>query len=164
MSADFHWHPGFSVQQKQRSIHSLHEVARESEIDHPLEISSKSPERLGVQLSAFNLTIEAGDLGRIPVEVAFQGSKVFERGGPFTDLYQRQPRDAKRNPRLRDSGTLIGFEWMGRRWALDPTTAFYDWLYLTALHQNTEQYPEELADYPRPTTGSPISSSIPRSR
>ncbi len=144
LDVDFHWHPGFSVQQKQRSIHSLHEVARESEIDHPLEISSKSPERLGVQLSAFNLTIEAGDLGRIPVEVAFQGSKVFERGGPFTDLYQRQPRDAKRNPRLRDSGTLIGFEWMGRRWALDPTTAFYDWLYLTALHQNTEQYPEEL--------------------
>lgn len=145
LDLDFHWHPGFSVQQKQRSIHSLHEAARGSNIDHPLEISSKSSERLGVQLSAFYLTIEAGNLGRIPVEVAFQGSKVFEGGGPFTDLYQRQPRDAKRDPRLRDSGTLIGFEWMGRRWALDPTTAFYDWLYLTALSQNAEQYPMELA-------------------
>lgn len=142
---DFHFHPGFSIQQKQRSIQSLHEAAREQGVERPLEISSKSPVRLGVQLSAFNLHIITEELGSMPVEVAFQGSKVFEHGGPYVDLYRQTPRDAKRDPRLRDSGELTSFEWEGRTWALQPTTAFYDWLYLTALHQNSEQYAEEVA-------------------
>jgi len=39
--------------------------------------------------------------GRIKLELAFQGSKVFEHGGPFTDLYRKGDKEigqAKRDP------------------------------------------------------------------
>jgi hypothetical protein len=67
------------------------------------------------------------------VECAFQGSKVFEDGGPFTDMFAMAPRDAKRDERLQTSGRLIGFRFMERDWALEPQTAFYDWVYISAL-------------------------------
>ena len=74
----------------------------------------------------------------ISVEVTFQGSKVFEHGGPFTDLYAKTAREAKRDPRLKESGQLLYFEFGGKRWELKPRTAFYDWLYLRRLQQDSE--------------------------
>jgi hypothetical protein len=67
------------------------------------------------------------------VECAFQGSKIFEDGGPSTDMFAMAPRDAKRDERLQRSGRLTGFRFMGRDWGLEPQTAFYDWLYISAL-------------------------------
>ena len=69
----------------------------------------------------------------MPLENAFQGSKVFEHGGPYTDLFEVDPREAKRDPRLRTSGALKGFEFDGYEFPLKPTTVFYDWLYLNAI-------------------------------
>src|SRR5438045_2126880 len=77
---NFDWHPGFAKSQAQKSIASLHEAAREKGISPVLEISSKSDTPLGVALSAFNLALRVRDR-TMPVEVAFQGSKVFESGG-----------------------------------------------------------------------------------
>lgn len=55
---EFTWHPGFSVQQKQKSIESLHSRAKsELNIESILEISTKSPIDEGVRSSAFNLLI-----------------------------------------------------------------------------------------------------------
>lgn len=75
---DFQWHPGFAKSQKQKSIRALHETARrEYGVQHPLEVSSKSEDPLGVALSSFNLKFTT-KLGRtLTVEAAFQGSKVF---------------------------------------------------------------------------------------
>lgn len=126
---EFSWFPGFSVAQKQRSIASLHESAGAGPL---LEISSKSTEPLGVKLSAFNLRFET-PAGPIPLECAFQGSKVFERGGPFEDLYDATPRDAKRDERLVSSGKLVAFELHGERFPLEPKTFFYDWIYARAV-------------------------------
>lgn len=132
---DFQWHPGLAVSQKQKSVASLHEAARALlGVDRVLEVSSKSHEKLGVALSAFNLTFMVATLGRpLSVECAFQGSKVFEHGGPFTYMFAMAPRDAKRDDRLQTSGRLTGFRFMGRDWGLEPQTAFYDWLYISAL-------------------------------
>lgn len=135
---EFQWHAGFSLAQKQRSIHSLHESAADAGVDPVLEISSKSPLVLGTELSAFNLVLGCPDGRKMPVENAFQGSKVFEGGGPFTDLFTMHPRDAKRDPRLKGSGRLKAFDLCGARFPLEPKTVFYDWLYLNAL-----------ADHPR---------------
>ena len=133
---EFEWHPGLSKTQKQKSICSLHESAQKSGIAPALEISSKSAENLGVELSAFNLAIATRKLGRrFSVEVAFQGSKVFQRGGPYTDLLDGTSRDAKKDVRLMDSGKLIGFTFFGRKFPLKPSTFFYDWLYINALNQ-----------------------------
>jgi hypothetical protein len=74
----------------------------------------------------------------MPLECAFQGGKVFEQGGPYMDLYHAEPRDAKRDQRLQESGRLVGFNFEGQRFTLEPKTVFYDWLYVSALYQQRE--------------------------
>jgi len=137
----FQWFPGLAASQKQRSADSLHAAALNLEgIGDVLEVSSKSREDLGVALSAFNLTLTPRDhRGRsLTVECAFQGSKVFELGGPYTDIFCMTSRDAKRDTRLRSSGRLVGFRFLGTDWALEPKTAFYDWIYINALKEKPE--------------------------
>lgn len=136
----FQWFPGMAKSQAQKSIDSLHENARKQlHVNRVLEISSKSKEELGVLLSAFNLMITTVRQGRqFSLECAFQASKVFERGGPYKDLLEKSSIEAKKDPRLKDSGRLIGFHFYGMDWDLLPRTAFYDWLYINALHKQDE--------------------------
>jgi hypothetical protein len=147
MPIEFLWHPGMSKSQKQKSIRSLHDAAKQARgIERILEISSKSEEELGVRLSAFNLMLRTSSGLSASVEVLFQGSKVFSRGGPFTDIYRKTSREAKKDERLRGSGHLIAFRYDNRDWPLNPQTVFYDWLYLSALRQNTS-LSEKLLEY-----------------
>lgn len=132
IQVEFKWNSGFAPIQKKKNIEAMHEVAKKEGLFPLLEISTKSEEKIGQRLSAFSLKIDT-DIGEISVEAAFQGSKVFEGGGPFTDIYRMDSRDAKKDERIRQSGQLIGFDFFGQEWLLVPKTAFYDWLYLTAL-------------------------------
>jgi len=135
-----------SKSQKQKSIRSLHDAAKQTRgIEKILEISSKSEDELGVRLSAFNLMLTDNG-SSASVEVLFQGSKVFKHGGPFTDIYNKTSREAKKDRRLRESGQLIKFLYNDREWQLNPKTAFYDWLYLSALRQNPS-LSERLLEY-----------------
>ena len=131
---DFEYFPGSSIQQKRRSIASLHAsyVARFPS-SRVLEVSSKSEKDIGVQLSAFNVMIEYPGRGSCSVECAFQASKVFLHGGPFVDLFNASSRAAKTDRRLRDSGELVGFKYLTDQFPLEPKTYFYDWLYASAL-------------------------------
>lgn len=134
---DFQWFPGMSLKQKQRSVQAFHTMARETlDVSNPLEISSKSPDELGVRLSSFNLQFITRDGRTLSVETAFQGSKVFAHGGPFRELFWKLPKEAKRDPRLQDSGPLQSFSFFGAHWPLTPRTAFYDWVYINALLKN----------------------------
>ncbi|WP_457089892.1 DarT1-associated NADAR antitoxin family protein [Microvirga sp. P5_D2] len=144
----FEWFPGMHFSQKQRSIDSLHASAMKLKgIERVLEVSSKSRETLGIDLSAFNLRFATPDqFMELSVECAFQGSKVFEKGGPFTDLYRKTSREAKKDDRIRSSGRLTGFRFVDVDWPLEPQTAFYDWLYIRALTQNPE-LAESVLDY-----------------
>lgn len=132
----FTWHAGLAVTQKQKSIKSLHEAAGIKGFSNVLEISSKSENPLGVQLSAFNLRLRLATSRQVSVENAYQAGKCFEKGGPFLDLLGKSAREAKQDPRLTASGNLLAFELNGERWPLIPVTAFYDWLYLSALRQS----------------------------
>ena len=133
---EFKWFPGLATTQKQKSIRALHEAASQRNIRRVLEISSKSELSLGQALSAFNLPISTPSGIRTRVENAFQASKVFHDGGPFVDLLSVAARDAKKDPRIKQSGALSGFRLDGKDWPLWPRTGFYDWLYLTALSQS----------------------------
>lgn len=136
---EFRWFPGMSISQKQKSIESLHSAAKRLVDGNILEISSKSSVETGVNLSAFNLCFSTLKLKRsISVECAFQGSKVFENGGPYSDLFNATSREAKKDERLRSSGRLVGFRFNGIDWDLEPQTAFYDWLYINTLRNNAE--------------------------
>lgn len=144
---EFEWFPGFSKSQKQKSFLNLHSNAtKELKISSILEISSASNIELGRKLSAFNLLITTPKYNnKFTVETAFQGSKVFEKQGPFRDLYGLDSRAAKRDPRLKSSGKLIHFEFYGRKFPLKPQTYFYDWLYINALYQNVDLSKEIMA-------------------
>jgi hypothetical protein len=57
----------------------------------------------------------------------------------FTDLRNvAEPRIAKRDARLQESGKLIGFEFEEFSFPITPKTAFYDWLYITAIFPHRE--------------------------
>lgn len=147
-NSEFNWNGGFAVSQKQKNIVALHSSFNKRFPDKKvLEISSKSLQKLGVNLSAFNLKKEIPSLNlKVPVECVFQGGKVFAAGGPFTDLYLASPRDAKRDSRLTANGRLCYFTFDGKEMTLIPKNAFYNWLYINAILENPE-YIEELLEY-----------------
>ena len=131
VSADyeFQWFAGFSAAQKQCSIAALHSaITVMDKSARPLEISTKSTNGLGVKLSAFILKLDG-----VLLENVFQSSKVFENGGPYRDLLNVHPKDAKRDERLRTSGRLIGFNYNGCDFPLEPKTVFYDYIYISAV-------------------------------
>ncbi|MBL3554053.1 DarT1-associated NADAR antitoxin family protein [Rhodovulum sulfidophilum] len=129
---DFTWAPGFAEVQKKKNISALHEAARKHGIEKILEISSKSENELGRRLSAFSLKVRVGECC-YPLESVYQGSKVFEDAGPFPDIFEMPPRDAKRFIREKKAGNLVAFELEQKRFPLSPKNAFYDWLYIRAL-------------------------------
>lgn len=92
-------------------------------------------------MSAFNLKLSVSGK-TTSVEAAFQSSKVFELGGPYTDLLDVQPRVAKKDIRLHESRNLIGFKYDGHDYPADPKDLFYCWLYANALSQNVELFDE----------------------
>lgn len=145
---EFVYNSGFSVVQKQRNITAVHAgFTRRYPQSKILEISSKSMQPLGTRLSAFSLLRSVPSLGyKVPVENVYQASKRFEKGGPFTDLLVVPPIKAKRDDRLTTSGRIVAYTLEGRDYPLNPTNAFYDWLYITALMEN-EELSQELLQY-----------------
>lgn len=147
IEVSFKWYAGFSASQKQKSIIELHkEYNKIYKEDKVLEISTKSLDELGVKLSAFNLMINTNDNKAFSVESAFQSSKKFKLGGPYTDILNLSSIEAKRDERLKNSGELIGFEFYNREWPLEPKTIFYDWLYIRAVYKN-QKLSKEILEY-----------------
>jgi hypothetical protein len=130
---EFEWVPGLAKSQNQKAIRNFHmKIEQQLGIAPILEISTKSEIQLGTRLSAFNLNARFNN-GSSTVESLYQGSKVFEKGGPFTDLYELPSLQAKRDPRLLSSGSLLGFEFENTSWGLIDSPNFYDYLYIRAL-------------------------------
>lgn len=135
-SFDIPWATGFARIQKEKNIKSLHAAAEAQGIYPILEVSTKSDAPVGRHLSSFNLQV-LYNKKKIPLESAFQGSKEFENGGPYNDIYLMEARDAKRDPRLQQSGAIRAFTYDNYKFPTFPQTAFYDWLYLTALQPHS---------------------------
>lgn len=140
INVEFEWNPGFSRVQKEKNINALHKCYHQIfKNDNILEISSKSSNKLGIDLSAFNLTFTTLKKNNtFTVESAFQSSKKFEFGGPYKDLIDKDPRTAKKDIRLKTSGNLISFIFFNQEWPLEPKTLFYDWLYINALYKKED--------------------------
>ena len=143
-SYSFEWFAGFAVSQKQKSIDSLHNAILRSDSNaKPLEISTKSKNSLGVKLSAFNLKLNGYTLENI-----YQSSKVFTGGGAYRDLLDVLPKDAKRDPRLKNSGALKSFDYNGDIFPLFPQTVFYDYIYMKAIKESlTDEEIQKIRDY-----------------
>lgn len=147
INTEFQFFNGFSESQKMKSIESLHSSFLQS---HPnsklLEISTKSTNLVGVALSAFNLKVRLSSGEECPLESVFQGSKVFEGGGPYIDLLTRYPWEAKKDLRLKTSGDIVAFRLDHYIFATEPKTFFYDWLYVNAV-KNHSRLSDEIINY-----------------
>ena len=138
-NTDFEFFSGFSDKQKKRCICSLHkEYLKANNGKKVLEISSKSEDKLGVDLSAFNLMFKTKSGKEVSVESAFQAGKVFENGGPYTDLLDVSSKAAKKDERLKSSGRIISFCFDGIEFETEPKTYFYNWLYINALNMQED--------------------------
>lgn len=141
IDTEFKYHSGFAVSQAQKSIRSLSEsfcTKHPQYIGKILEVSSKAAENLGVRLSAFNLMYTMRNGTKHTVETVFQAGKCFENGMQYIDLLNGSSYDAKKDERLHSSGNVIGFKLEEVTFPAEPITFFYDWLYINALHQNTD--------------------------
>lgn len=144
---DFQFFNGFAVSQKLKSIQSLHNSTRKLGYKNILEVSTKSDNKLGWQLSAFNLMVDFDMNKKISLECAFQGSKIFEGDIQYKDLYFVESIKAKKDERLKNSGNIIGFEFEGEFWENEPKTAFYDYLYIKTLYDNYRDIIDELIKF-----------------
>jgi len=142
----FQWHPGFSPIQKQKSINSLHASAKKIGLNTTLEVSTKSEVLVGRSLSAFNLNFEL-DSFQSTVESIYQGSKKFENGGPYQDIYKNKSLEAKKDLRLKSSGDIVGFVFKKEEWPLSPLKGFYSWVYMKALAQRKNLIFEKIRNF-----------------
>jgi len=140
VNVEFEYNRGLSSSQKKKNVLAIHSAFQKMFPQKKvLEISSKSMQEGGRQLSAFQLQKFVPSLGiTAAVENIYQSGKVFRDGGPYTDLLLVSPRDAKRDERLRTSGPLVGFRFEGQDFPLQPQTAFYDYVYIRALLENED--------------------------
>ena len=131
------WTEGDEAEELRQNIASMHSMFTTHYPDKRiLEVSSKSTIECGVGGSAFNLHIFVPSAGRkVPVENLYQCSKVFSDGGPYTDLLLVTPKEAKRDTRLTESGSLTGFEFDGVKY---PVFGYYDYIYIKALLENPD--------------------------
>ena len=128
---EFTWNGGFAVSQKRKNINNLHQSILVGTGNRALEVSSKGEVELGNQLSAFNMRTNG-----VFIENVFQSSKQYENGGPYLDLLNVEPKDAKRDERHKTSGRLVAFVRDNVEWPLEPKTAFYDYIYVKTVVEN----------------------------
>ena len=145
-NVEFLWSPGFAASQKRKNVEALHKEAKlllhkEAkllDVDKTiLEVSTRSSEQLGRDLSAFNLMVKVEERSAtVSVEAAFQSSKVFKEAGLQSHLLDlADGREIKRRIRSLGDQELIGFKYDSEPWPLYPPTAMYDYIYLKALTQ-----------------------------
>lgn len=147
-SCEFTYNKGFAVSQKQKNIVAFHaNIQKKEPSGKILEVSTKSMNSLGNKLSAFNLKFY-DEVAKVnfPLENIFQSSKVFINGGPYSDILNLPPKDAKRDERLKNSGPLKHFEYNKTIWPIKPESMFYDWLYIKALHNHAD-LSEQIMEY-----------------
>lgn len=136
---DFKWNAGQSATQKKKNVKSLHESIGKK----TLEVSTKSDDELGQSLSAFNLKLNGKTF-----ENVYQASKKYLNGGPFSDLMEMKPGDAKDDLRHTTSGPLVSFVYENQEFPINPITLFYNYLYTKAVKETIPlEKLKEILDY-----------------
>lgn len=131
-----------------KSVHNLHTAAHSKhQIGDILEASTAANQPLGKALSAFNLEFSTPKGKSISVEAAYQGSKVFQNGGAYHDIYSKTALQAKRDPRTKTSGKVVGFNFFGEQFPISPMTYFYNFLYINTLIRSNHNLLSEIVKY-----------------
>jgi hypothetical protein len=130
ISIQFEWFLGMARTQKQKNIQSFHVAAKKNGFTNILEISTYSEQVIGTKLSALNLlymTLNSSGT----VEELYQKSKILSENNKNSS--------AEKNINIKGSKP-IGFLFENfNDWFLDPqnpSSCFYDWLYINAIQQD----------------------------
>ena len=137
ISVTFPWSNGSKHQNVQAVLDTFHDVYP----DVPaLEVSLASSQPEGIHAAAMKLPLHLAGLGLdVPVGIVYEASKVFENGGPYTDLLQCSRQKVSKDARLQQSGKCIGYRLEDMDFPAEPHRyAFFNWLYACALRQNPE--------------------------
>jgi len=132
------YHGGFSLVQKHKMIDSLHRRILETKNYRILEVSRRSKDSLGGELSAFHLSVKMDGQSYF-VECIYQASKVFHENVQYIECLSLSPLEAKRLIQSKvetEKLSLTHFNLLGTDFPLHPETIFYDYLYIVALSQN----------------------------
>ncbi|MGK9288609.1 DarT1-associated NADAR antitoxin family protein [Staphylococcus warneri] len=150
IKVEFTWYSGFSKEQKQKNMISLHQTFLERFSNYKiLEVSTKSKVDVGVKASAFNLTIETKKGNTFSVEELFQTSKVYKKNGDQSHLLKDNVdiREIKRKLReINENDEMIRYSCFNQNFPLEPRTLFYNWLYINVLNRN-EQLAKEVLKF-----------------
>lgn len=143
----FEYYRGQNLNQKHKSIESMHHAIRAFESGGKiLEVSTVSPDPLGKKLAGVFLLGKNENGSEVPVMTIFESAKVFERGGPYRDLLEKDPSEVAKDERLINSGRLLGFHYQNESYSLSPRNLFFDWIYMSALYKEKALH-EEIAQY-----------------
>lgn len=113
-----------------------------------IDISPYSSSEIGVALDGINLELIVKDK-KMKVESIYEGSKVFERSGPYQQLYMKPPRVARYDRRVyrrKDRKIITGFQFFGKYFFQTPQHYYYNWLYCNILHQH-QSLVEQVTEY-----------------
>lgn len=140
---EYQYFAGLSATQRKRNVQSLHlAIRRQYPRVKILEASTKSDEEIGRKLSAFNLTLD----GCI-FESVYQSSKVFENGDNFEFIKEMTPHESRNYLKEHSNGmSLKSFRYKGKDYPLVPRSAFFTYLYISALLEHPE-LDEEIKKY-----------------
>lgn len=144
---EFEGFRGETLSQKHKSIEAMHHAIRAFESGgRILEVSSVSPDEIGKRLAGTHLFFRTREGDVYSVANIFESSKVFEHGGPYKDLLYADPETVSEDPRLRNSGRLLGFYFEDQPYGLVPRNLFFDYIYIQALMEQKELH-EEIRRY-----------------
>ncbi|MCR5836234.1 MAG: hypothetical protein K6G88_07000 [Lachnospiraceae bacterium] len=138
VDVDFVYNQGFAPCQKKKNIIAIHGAFHKDHKDvNVLEISSKSFDETGVNLSAFNLQLYVKSLEKhMPVEVMYHVGKVFEKSGQHREMLDMTPRECKKYLFNNSFGKVDYFLFESQRVNTENFCDFYNWLYIRALLEN----------------------------
>ena len=127
---------------KRQNIRAVHDAVHTTDPDVSiLEVSSASVQPEGEAVSSLRLLLRLDSVAQdVPISTVFEAAKVFEHGGPFTDLLTCEPPKVHKDTRLRTSGELLRYSLEGNEYPTEPyMDSFFEWLYCRAL----KQFPEK---------------------
>ncbi len=102
-----------------------------------LDVSIHSPSESGQKLARENLSLRLATLRKaFCVSTIELASKTFKNGGPYVDLLGTPLKEAKSDPRLKDSGKIVHYSLEGKQYPCEPDYLYFHWLYIMALMDN----------------------------
>ena len=137
-----------SEQLKRDTLHEELKLAyaKKYKADKVLEISSKSPQRLGSELRGSRLMLTTPYNEISSVDRIYLSSQKFSYGGPFHSFLQLKEADIYQTLAAIKLGKLQRFEYGNLRWPAQEARLFYNWLYLKALYEKEGGY-EDVLNY-----------------